>query len=161
MAMAGDLAALAAAQSPTSGWPERRRRRRAAVGACTGRLEAALARVRELEAQVAALKAAAQQPEAQVLDEMASRLKLVAPVISNGIQAAEGECVLTNPIGAASGKAECGDPLLHAHRCQHRTHGQVEPQRLAAGEETTREEQATVATRQTARSSRPGGRRLQ
>ena len=93
MAAAGGMAALAVAPSPTSGWPDRRRRRRAAVQACQGKLEAALAKVMELEKQIVVLKAVRQLPQRQeeLEDELASRLRLVAPILGNAVQAAVAE----------------------------------------------------------------------
>eukprot|EP00959_Pyramimonas_sp_CCMP1952_P167744 3505765-Pyramimonas_sp.AAC.1 len=60
MAAGGGQAARAAAEPPCAGgslWPARRSRQAAARAACAGRLQAALARVTDLEAECARLQA--------------------------------------------------------------------------------------------------------
>ena len=101
MATAGCSAALEAATRPTgmealSLWPARRARRAAARQAADGRLAAAYARIVELEGELRCARAAAAAPavpaaadfEARVLDEVESRLRLMAPCLSHGVRAA-------------------------------------------------------------------------
>ena len=84
MAAAGGIAPVNGAQPPSVS-RARAVRRRAAAAACSGRLAAALARVLELEAECASLRAAA---AAAGQGELLERLALVTPVLQAGINGA-------------------------------------------------------------------------